>query len=75
MKRFLEVLARFVGFLLAAAAGVTIVGRAALYVMRETSFSAPTKGITVGLAHIAGLVLGGVLGLRLLQDRDPGQRP
>lgn len=75
MKRVLEMLFRFVGFLLIAYVGTIVVGRIAFLVMRETSLSAPTKGIVVGFGHILGLVAGGLAGLRLLRDREPAEAP
>lgn len=75
MARFLDGLWRFGAFLLIAFAGMTVVGRATRYAMEQTSFSMATKGLTTGAGFVAGLVAGGLLGLRLLRDREPPQSP
>lgn len=75
MARFLDGLWRFGAFLLIAFAGMTVLGRVARYVMEQTSFSIATKGLATGAGHVVGLVIGGLLGLRLLRDREPPQNP
>ena len=75
MVRFLDGLWRFVAFLVIAFAGTWLVGRATLFAMEHTSFSIATKGLATGAGHVLGLVIGGLLGLRLLRDREPPQNP
>ena len=66
--RLIELLARFAGFLIAAAGGAAALFVVAFFVTLETELAPITElAIRVGGA-IAGLAMGGWLGLSLLEE-------